>query len=533
MKIDVVLTLAVTGALVAGLSQAGTPAGTPAARPSGELVLLCYANKASATTGTARLFKASAVDRYLDKGNCRVPDGSQPGDACVRTDPDGDDVCGTDGMTCGDGHGPGGSDNPCACGDTVATDTTLDPGFDPVASSVCAGNGLIVGAGVRLDLGTTSLTGSDNGDGLRIAHGGEAIGGTVAGFGTGIRIVDATPGTASRVANTIVEGNANDGVVVNLADAESRAHLDNLVVRGNGDDGIHALGGPGISNLDVAGDTFTPDGYGLLISGTDTQIASNGAHGLHFGDPAQARDLAAFVDLGEIHGNVGNGVRVEQKTGLGPGADCGASANWPGCTGVTLHGLIVHDNGDAGVAFTTAFLIPRRIGETRYGLGFTSNKVFHNAMGPGCSGPQTQPQVIVTGPAALGPESCRPQDAPPTTQEECDARNVPVNRHCFWTGSTCIVVWDLRGALDCGDNTAAPNAIHSYNTNTDPVGSSELSVGMYARAGDGGLGADVWADNNSWRTGDEAQNVDQDAASFIDADTICPAGGILLQCSSQ
>ena len=44
---------------------------------------------------------------------------------------------------------------------------------------------------------------------------------------------------------------------------------------------------------------------------------------------------------------------------------------------------------------------------------------------------------------------------------------------------------------------------------------------------------DIWADNNSWRTGDEAQNVDQDASSFIDGDTICPAGGILLQCSSQ
>ena len=64
--------------------------------------------------------------------------------------------------------------------------------------------------------------------------------------------------------------------------------------------------------------------------------------------------------------------------------------------------------------------------------------------------------------------------------------------------------------------------------NTDPVGSSELSVGMYAQDG-----ADVWADNNSWRTGDEAQNTDQDASSFIDADTICPPGGILLQCSSQ
>ena len=523
MKIDVVLTLAATAALVAGMSQATTQGARPPSEPQ---VLLCYAKKTAATAGTAKLFKTSAVDRNLDKGNCRVPDGSEAGDACTRTDPDGDDVCGTDGMTCGDGHGPGGIDNPCACGDTVATDTTLDAGFDPVAGSACTGNGLIVGAGVRLDLGTTTLTGSDNGNGLRIAQGGEAIGGTVAGFGTGIRIVDTTPGTTSRVANTIVEGNANDGVVVDLADATSRAHLENLVVRGNGDDGIHALGGPGISNLDVSGDTFTPDGYGLVISGTDTQVANNGAHGLHFGDPAQARDLAVFVDLGEIQGNVGSGVRVEQKTGLGAGADCGASANWPGCTGVTLHGLTVHDNGAAGVSFTTSFLIPMRIGETEYGLGFLSNKVFHNAMGPGCSAVQTQPQILVTGPVGLGQATCAGFDE---TACEADA----IDRHCFWTGSTCVVVWDLRGARDCNDNTAQPNQIHSYNTNTDPVGSSELSVGMYARVGDGGLGADIWADNNSWRTGDEAQNVDQDASSFIDADTICPAGGILLQCSSQ
>lgn len=524
MNRDVVLTLAVSLAVAAGLSQVGAQA----ARPSGEQVLLCFANKASATTGTAKLFKASAVDRYLSKGNCRVTEGTQAGDACTRTDPDGDEVCGTDGMTCGDGHGPGGIDNACACGETVVTDTTLNAGFDPVAGSACAGNGLMVGAGVRLDLGTTTLTGSDQGTGLTIAQGGEVFGGTVGGFGVGLRIADATAGANARVFGTIVEGNAQDGVVVDLADPASRAQLQDLVVRGNGGDGIHALGGPGVSNLDVAGDTYTPDGYGLVIVGVDTQIHDNGAHGLHFGDAAQTHDLAAYMELGQVYGNVGNGVRVEQKSELGQGADCGASANYPGCTGVTLHGLVVHDNGESGVSLTTSFLIPRRIGETFYGLGFTSNMVFHNAMGPGCTGAQSQPQVLVSGPVGLGEDACTSAD-----ETECEGKNNPVNRHCYWTGSQCIVVWDLRGARSCEDNTANPNQIHSYNTSTDPIGSSELSVGLYGARNADGVGARVWADNNSWRTGDEAQNTDQDAFSFVDADTFCPPGGILLQCSSQ
>ena len=54
---------------------------------------------------------------------------------------------------------------------------SLDAGFDPVAGSACVGNGLAVGAGVRLDLGTTTLTGSDQGTGLTIAQGGDVFGG--------------------------------------------------------------------------------------------------------------------------------------------------------------------------------------------------------------------------------------------------------------------------------------------------------------------------------------------------------------------
>ena len=513
MHFERVLVLAATSSLLVGLSQAQEPAAKPS--PS-EQVLLCVAKKNSPSIGTAKLVRPSAVDRHLARGACRIASAVPAGSACDAVDPDGDDVCGSDGATCGDGHGPGGIDNPCLCGETVATHTRLGSGFDPVAATACAGDGLVLGAGIQLDLAGITLTGTDSGNGLLIAHGGEVLGGTVAGFGTGIRVLDATPGTATRVAGTLVEGNAGDGVVVDLADPASRAALENLVVQGNGDDGVHVLGGPGVSNLDVAGDTFTPDGYGLTIYGPDSRFRSNGGHGLHFGDPAQVHDVAAFVDRGAVNGNVGNGVRVEQKSVLAQGADCGASAGYPGCTGVTLHGLRIHSNAGAGVELRSGFIIPRSIDTTHYGFGFSSNEVYHNAQASAdCLGVQTEPQIKVTGPVGLGNAAC----AAATDEAACVNANSPVNQHCFWMGTECRVTWDLRGAEQCGQATANPNQIHSYNTND----AEEFSVGLYASGG-----AIVWVDNNSFRTNEFSKNVDQSDGGLVILDVYC--GGIFMNC---
>ena len=315
-----------------------------------------------------------------------------------------------------------------------------------------------------------------------------------------------------------------------LVDSDSKVKLVNLDLSDNTGHGIHVRGAPGESNLDDATLALDPEDYGFQMVGPDTRVSNNAGDGIHLGDPAQTNDVSAFFDLGIVSGNTGAGIVMEQNAALGQGADCGASAGYPGCTGASIHGVIIHDNGDSGVKLHTSFLMPRKIGNTFYGLGFTSNKVFHNAIGPGCSAAQTQPQILVSGPPGNSPAACDTFDG---DQAACEGANNPVNQHCYWTGSTCLVTWDLRGAQDCDDNTANPNQIHSYNTNTDPVGSSELSVGMYAQQElNPGTGANVWADNNSWRTGDESQNVDQDASSFIDADTICPAGGILLQCAT-
>lgn len=330
-----------------------------------------------------------------------------------------------------------------------------------------------------------------------------------------------------KVTNVSVGESSNQGLLV---DGNSPVEVVDSEFNDNGGDGIHIRGAPGASNLDDTTLDMDTEDYGFVMTGVTSSVSGNEGHGIHLGDSAQTTDVSAFFDLGLVEGNSGRGVLMEQKAA--PGVDCGASAGYPGCTGATMHGLIIRDNASSGVELRTSYLIPRKIGNVRYGLGFTSNKIFHNAIGPGCSAAQTQPQVRVVGPPGQNPAVC----AAAADEAACDSLgNDPLaNQHCYWSGSSCIVVWDLRGAVDCDDNTANPNQIHSYNTNTDPTGSSELSVGLYGSADVGsGMGANVWADNNSWRTGDEAQNVDQDASSFVDADTICPAGGILLQCSSQ
>jgi hypothetical protein len=60
---------------------------------------------------------------------------------------------------------------PCACGDRVVLDRTLDDGVDPVTTTVCPADGLIVADGVTLDLGGAILRGRGAGAGVRIETG--------------------------------------------------------------------------------------------------------------------------------------------------------------------------------------------------------------------------------------------------------------------------------------------------------------------------------------------------------------------------
>lgn len=294
--------------------------------------------------------------------------------------------------------------------------------------------------------------------------------------------------------NSQISGSGGDGILIDSADGVT---LTNLQVHRNAMAGVRVL---------------RADNAGLFFGGVSSQVYDNGGDGVMLGDEiSQTGKVVALFDLGEIWGNT-VGVRAQQKN------------ETTHSTTTTMHGVIIHDNRSSGVYLKSSFLKRRVVGQTIY-TRVTSNRIFHNAMAIGCSAPQSAPQVMVDGPVSVTPEEAQSC----STNIEADCRTAgAAGNPCYWTGFSCVTVWDLRGALNCNDITANPNQIHSYNTNTDPIGSSELSVGMYARNG-----ANVWADNNSWRTGVEAQNVDQDASSFIVAGTICPAGGIILQCSSQ
>lgn len=70
---------------------------------------------------------------------------------------------------CGDTAGPGATDVPCSCGDTVVTTTVLDAATDPVVSTspgdTCPADGLLIGAdGITLDLRGNTIRGVTGGE---------------------------------------------------------------------------------------------------------------------------------------------------------------------------------------------------------------------------------------------------------------------------------------------------------------------------------------------------------------------------------
>jgi len=520
MSSDRLLVLGATTALLAGLSQAQVITAMPVVQTA----LLCVA-KPKASSGTVKAVKTSAVDRYLDKGACRLASPAPAGSVCSTADPDGDDVCGSDGATCGDGYGPGGADNPCLCGDTVATDTTLDAGFDPVVGGACPGDGLVVADGVRLDLNGNILAGSDTGTGVTVPGSAELRGGAVQGFGTGLRVAS-DAAVAVLVSGVALRGNAGDGALIDVTSAQGRVLLDALAIEDNAGHGLHVRAAPGAANLDDVGDRIGRGDYGVVLQGDTVQsvVRNNLGDGIHVGDPGQSED--ASVMLGgtgmvlDISGNGGMGVVLEQNTGLAPGADCGSSASWPGCSGMTLVNSAIHANAGSGVQLRSGFLIPLYIPDgvvpVDAGLGFVQNLVYRNAMASaGCTSAQSAPQVSITGPVGLDSAPC----AALTPGSQCDSASgadSPINQHCVSTATDCLVAWDLRGDLLEGCDSGTRNAIFGYNISD----ASDISVGMRAT----GLSV-VAANHNEWASSTSTQNVTQGAGSFISAELTCGTRG--------
>lgn len=417
---------------------------------------------------------------------------------------------------CGDSAGPGGADVRCHCGDTVATDTVLVSGVDPITSTTCEGDGLTVAAGRTLDLAGLVIAGSGTGIGVSTS-GGTIASGTVRGFGTGMRI--AGNGGTTTASGLVVALNAGAGIDVAVTGSAARVVLDAVTVHENGGDGIHVRAAPGAANLDDVAQNLGAAGYGVSISSVagSTIVRDNGGAGIHLGAADQPADVAVKVDGVEASGNAGAGVVVEQDSGLAPGADCGDSAGQPGCTGATLVANVIRDNGDAGVELRSGFLVPLYVeGVVELGLGFVGNLVLHNAMGPGCTSEQTSPQIHVTGPVGLANAAC----ATATTADGCSGLNSPSNRHCVWTGTACVVAWDLRGDVSGTCASGLHNSIHDYDVNDTGV----ESVGLRATTS-----AVVTAQHNEWRSTTVSQNVSTAPGAFVQADVTC---GVLSACTS-
>jgi hypothetical protein len=194
---------------------------------------------------------------------------------------------------CGDDTPPA-TDTPCACGDRVTSDTTLDA-TDPVVDPLfpCLGDGLIVASGVNLDLGGETITGSDSASGLRlqgsggsVAHGrirGFAFGinsdGTISGWKIvppgflGIRVTGNGKGidinaNLTQIRDIAASLNEKDGVVV---------HGDsNLVSRlscsRNGDEGIVVIGDNNTVEHNVCDKN---GGKGIVVVGDDNTLVRN------------------------------------------------------------------------------------------------------------------------------------------------------------------------------------------------------------------------------------------------------------------
>jgi hypothetical protein len=171
---------------------------------------------------------------------------------------------------------------PCACGDTVVSDTRLVK-TDPVVKQRCSDDGLVVRAAgqvesLTLDLGGLPLTGRGSGVGIKVldggAHGAILIGGNdgapgqIAGFRVGI---SARGSRGIRAAeNLVVFGNETDGIQVSGRGAALRG----VVADDNGREGVRAHGRDhGLEGVSAAGNR----GYDLRVSGNGHFVGADTA----------------------------------------------------------------------------------------------------------------------------------------------------------------------------------------------------------------------------------------------------------------
>jgi copper-binding protein NosD len=205
---------------------------------------------------------------------------------------------------CGDTAGPGGTNVPCSCGDTVITNTTLiSPAVDPVKgdpvvstndTDVCTGDGLIMNtAKVNLSLGGNAIRGSGVGVGVRIVGVNIKVtirSGIIRGFDTGLASDTGSSIKNSLISNVTATENLGSGIILEGSDNElnTNAALANgdtaIQVEGNDNDLLFNRVSHNANNgIQVSGDGNTlyannlnkNAGTGIRVEGNDNIVAKN------------------------------------------------------------------------------------------------------------------------------------------------------------------------------------------------------------------------------------------------------------------
>lgn len=191
-------------------------------------------------------------------------------------------------VACGDSAGPGGTDVPCACGDTVITTTILDAATDSVVSTgpgdACAGAGLLVGAdGITLDLGQNTLRGTAfAGSGVSLVGRSDVIvqNGAVTGFDTGVMLSGSSDNLVTQLSIT---DNAR-GIVL---DGSVGATAGNVLTRNaiaDGAAGIELVAANGPPRNEVVGNVVSGSTRGILVTdGSDNLVEKNTVTGCFIG----------------------------------------------------------------------------------------------------------------------------------------------------------------------------------------------------------------------------------------------------------
>ena len=198
---------------------------------------------------------------------------------------------------CGDNVG--GTDVPCACGDTVVSDVVL--ANDPVTTMVCTGDALVVRAaadaahGVTIDLAGKTLRGNGHGTGVWLVYGGPG-GARLLSTGAQAQLVGFMDGIVAHGANSValvdnlgITGSARDGVRVSALDY--RVHA--VDVKDSGHDGLE-LGGRRFQV--TATSAANSKRYGYAVSGAGGTIGMPGA-----GNVTRGSGPAGFSVTGARH----------------------------------------------------------------------------------------------------------------------------------------------------------------------------------------------------------------------------------------